>query len=413
LEAMSRTEEKKVELMALGGSDLKFLFDREGVSEDFQLGLFEAGVVTIRQFAAIVSSTTELRKVLKEGFSLDSETDFASRAKVSRVLVAWESSHARASKMAEAEGISETRNETKPLANTDMAAMKTSFEAKWWTMEDDEVPAKSYMEKRLDMIEKSDLRAEPLSEVLAKGEDETDVLRTICDQEGNLKAVKVSTSIAMPASTEELRTRVTLLGMSWLLAGYQQTHRAYLAGLTPQLWQRYLKYLMGKFVLGLVAVGGNGAMVSAPTWSQLLEYEHAIRVEALRLVTGGMVLAAAMRAAWCDPVVKERHFTTPLALASHRIALNPLATYEPPNKKQKYEKDKGKGKASVQGERCAPSTPSGKRICFAYNSNKEKCKKAGQCLFEHVCGKCFEKHPMYMCSDAKKKEQKGGKDNKK
>ena len=44
-----------------------------------------------------------------------------------RVLGAWESSHARASKMAEAEGISETRNETKPLANADMAAMETSF----------------------------------------------------------------------------------------------------------------------------------------------------------------------------------------------------------------------------------------------------------------------------------------------
>ena len=53
----------------------------------------------------------------------------------------------------------------------------------------------------------------------------------------------------------------------------------------------------------------------------------------------------------------------------------------------------GKGKGMDQ---CAAFTPEGKRICFSFNNSQVRCKRKG-CIFEHVCGRCFQKHPIYQC----------------
>ena len=45
--------------------------------------------------------------------------------------------------------------------------MRKAFEVAWWELEDSNCPSKGYLEKKLDEVEKNDLRAELLSEVLA------------------------------------------------------------------------------------------------------------------------------------------------------------------------------------------------------------------------------------------------------
>ena len=71
---------------------------------------------------------------------------------------------------------------------------------------------KSYMEKKLEGIERSDPKAEPLSEVLHKDVDEPDLLQADCDNDGTWKRAKVKKKIAMPTEPEELRDRITLMG---------------------------------------------------------------------------------------------------------------------------------------------------------------------------------------------------------
>lgn len=104
----------------------------------------------------------------------------------------------------------------------------------------------------------------------------------------------------------------------------------------------------------------------------------------------------ALKSAWQNSMVKERNFTTPLALYAKRppaaqsygVGAGPVA------KQQKVAVSKGKssgrGKGAgktIHGGHCASHTPAGKMICYRYNSG-EKCKKA-KCKFEHVCGICF------------------------
>ena len=48
------------------------------------------------------------------------------------------------------------------------------------------------------------------------------------------------------------------MGTAWIFAAYAQPHRDQLKGLTPQLCQQYLEYLLGEHVMGLKSVGASG-----------------------------------------------------------------------------------------------------------------------------------------------------------
>eukprot|EP00974_Lingulodinium_polyedra_P055771 5363680-Lingulodinium_polyedra.AAC.1 len=105
------------------------------------------------------------------------------------------------------------------------------------------------------------------------------------------------------------------MGTAWQFAAFQQTSALYLKDLSPQLWVEYVDYLLGDFVFGLEAKDG-GLTVSSPPWPLILAYEHEIRKKAMKEVVKGIAMGAALRAAWSDPVTKERYFTTPLAFSA-------------------------------------------------------------------------------------------------
>lgn len=106
--------------------------------------------------------------------------------------------------------------------------------------------------------------------------------------------------------------------------------------------------------------------------------------------------------------MKERNFTTPLALYSKRSA--PASSWKdtprPPAKTPKAgEGGKGVNRKGKQQNRkvvgnqagCASHTPEGELICYRYNTVREKC-KASKCKYKHVCGICFGTHPLFQCS---------------
>ena len=143
--------------------------------------------------------------------------------------------------------------------------------------------------------------------------------------------------------------------------------------------------------------------MAAPPFGLVLSYEKAVRKEAARRMNQeGVAFPVALRAAWRDPLTKERHFTTPLAL----VAKRPSNTGGQPDghtKKQKFNakgtRDKGKGKGKqLQG--CASHTKEGTPICYRFNTVGEKTKQK-KCKFAHQCGICFSnKHAMFQCTPA-------------
>jgi hypothetical protein len=392
------------------GSDLKFMMDREGVDSVIQAKLYHIGVTSIKQFAVLVDDKMELRALLKDCFEVDAAADLASRVKCSKLLVAWESSKARAAKMAEADGEAEARHIPKEMSSADNNAMRSAFEARFGELQDKEVPGRTYIDKKLDEVEKSELKAELLSEVISREEDEPDSLKTVWSPSGELKAVKIGAKVSLPSDTEGLRKRLTLLGTTWIFVASHQANRGYLRGLAPALFQEYLAYLLGDYVLGMVASDSRGTATNAPSWNLLVSYEHAIRTRAVHLTRKGMLFSTALKTAWEDPLTKERHFTTPLAMEAIRHRQGAQVTHipvvapnnwdEPPSKKAKKtggkggngkggknKGSKGKGKNEKGNKDIRRKTANGKPVCFHFNK-AHGCDR-NPCSYEHVCGRCL------------------------
>jgi hypothetical protein len=393
-------------------TELAFLLEREKVSEDFKGKLVEFGVTTIPKFAALVDTQVEVRELLKEEFGLDSKAgNMKMKADVSAILVAWGAAKKRADKQAEFEGEAEVRNEPKRIPVGDHMAMKDAFEKKHWRLEDEMSPCKSYLEKKLEMVEKDDLRAELLSEVLCVRDEGEDTLKAVLDSSFNFKAIKVSSKIDMPANAEQLRRRISVMAAAWSFVASSHSSRAYLKDMDIHIWTEYVNYLLGKFVAGILG-GEDGSPMAYADWEIILNYEQEVRREMISKMQRGTALPVALRAAWSDPIVKDRYLITPLQRRSLRTRpRNEDAPWPKKPRGANKDKDKGKGgkeKGKGKGSNslksmtgCASTTKDGNRICFAYNNKGEGCKKK-DCAFTHCCGICFKKGvPLFDCRHEK------------
>ena len=96
-----------------------------------------------------------------------------------------------------------------------------------------------------------------------------------------------------------------------------------------------------------------------------------------------------------QPLPHKSASTAAAASSQPSASKPPPRADDHPAKRQK----KGKGKGGKRQrdpvpsalEGCSSRTPEGKAIC--YNYNLKKCDAGDSCPRQHVCGKCFKKHP--------------------
>ena len=256
------------------------------------------------------------------------------------------------------------------------------------------------------MIEKDDLRAELLTEVLSARDDGDDTLRPVWDANMNLKAIKVSSKVPLPANAEQLRRRLSIMGAAWYFVAASHSSRAYLREMDVHVWTEYANHLLGRFVLGIMG-GEDGAPVHAADWEVVLNYEQEVRREMVVRMQAGTPLAVAIRGAWADPIVKDRYLVTALQRRTLRVKRSGGEDTPPPPKRPrgqpKDKKGKGKGKDKEKKDSlratagCASVTPDGNKVCYAFNNRGEGCQRKN-CPFAHVCGVCFRKSsPMFDC----------------
>ncbi|CAE7884664.1 HCBT2, partial [Symbiodinium necroappetens] len=258
-----------------------------------------------------------------------------------------------------------------------------------------------YIEKKLHELETGELRAEPLTEVISRDEVDPDVLLPRWNARGSRTTA--------PSGPEQLRLRLTVLQNALIMIKLKHPGRAELADVTFAVFERYKDYLLGDYCYGLRSSEESGSLI--PPWPPILSYEHAIRKHAYKLMaTDGRSFGDALAKAYKEATVKERHFTTPLALHAKRpnpsVPPPPLNPYQRDPKKGKGKLGKGKDKQPTKFGTLAGTssrTPDGKPICYRFNA-KGGCKKGDKCHFAHVCLHCFAKHPATQCPTLKSKK---------
>jgi hypothetical protein len=401
-------------------AELIYLLDKEDISYATQCKLYHVGVRTLGKFASLVADAKELKVVCKDDFGIDGTVGIKERVEVAGLVCAFMNAQQRTSKKAEYEGELDARHITKEMGKSEFLAMKQAWELKWWPLEDKETPAKCYLERRAEELESGEMRAESLQTVLNRDEDDPDVMQPVWDPTGNVRLRRGSVLISEPENPEQLRKRLELMGTALMMLATRHTNKQGLQGITPQMMHTYCAYLLGEFVWEMVAKDPEGHTVAVPNWPLVLSYERAIRKKAYKLMYDSTSTFPVCLVSACnDTTTKERFFSTPLAVAAagnkrqgtaaavseHKEKTLPVIKVGKPNGVGKSApkakaKAKGKGKGakgqSVDHGQCASQTPEGLNICFNYNNQAVKC-KSRECRFEHVCGICFQKHPLWVC----------------
>ena len=367
------------ESLKLGSSDLRFTLSRNDVSDMVQARFFEQGVTSTNKFASFFRDEADLTQVMADSFGLDAAESLQSRAEVASVICSWNDTRTKAKRQSEVEAEMNSREWTKPIPTGDYIQLRNSFTERVGLIEDKMIPAKEYLEKKLQELENGEFRAETLAEVVSKDEVDPDVLVPIFDAKGTLSVKKGSTTVPMPTGPEQLRRRLSVMQNCLMMLAIKHVHHEELKDVGKEVFEKYKDYLLGDYVWGLTSTDLQGRQIQTPPWSLVLAYEHAIRKRAYTIMqTEHLQLGAALQQAWKCPVTKERHFITPLALYAKRSYPNQDGDWDP---KGKGKKGKGKGKSKGQG-------PKGEKICYRFNQGKCSYKK---CKFEHMCNKCFQK----------------------
>ena len=169
-------------------------------------------------------------------FDMDPAASIVKRVQASKVCAAWSWCKERGSKEVEVEAMALLTNAPKPIPGSEVGSMREAFEKKWWVLSDDMVPANSYLEKLLHVVEQNEPAAEALSAVVCSSDEGPGDLIPVWDPTGKFKAIKAPSETSMPRDPEQLRTSIEIMGTAWMFIAMVHTNRPWLQGLSPQLW---------------------------------------------------------------------------------------------------------------------------------------------------------------------------------
>ena len=394
--------------------DLRFVLSERDVPEALQAKLSDAGYRTIGLFVAMVDSKTTLRATLISDFDLDPAAQglaapeiILRRVNCAKMVDAWDACSRRQDENDRLQATQRASRMPMTMAGSSHIILRQRYENDYGRTKDCSYPCHAMVERRLEELEQGEVVAEALTDAVSVEEAEIEITGAMLDKDGALRVQKVTKKVPLPVSSEELRNRVRMIGISYQLASYKHHSRKWLTQMTPAVWASHLDYVLGNEVYGL-KVSVMDTTIEAP-WTVVLAYEHSLRKAACRMMMwDNVTMSDALEAARKDTHTKEIYFTTPVTMAAslpkRHEKLKPWAPPPPPGQgKRARARAEAKAKGKGKGKPTTPKyphtkTPDGRLICFRFQESH--CVAGKKCRFVHVCARCFAAHPMSECKAA-------------
>ncbi len=401
--------------------DLLYLLEEKGVAEQDIQKLREMNITSMSRLSLLEDTRAGARQAI--GKILELEVDSAEgRGRLIAVMDAWECAQKRVDVQRSQDAEAKMSRLPKTLTKSSYLSLRRSAEEVYGSISDKVAPGAALVEMIMEQVEEHALEAIPFTQVFCVEDGEDFKTGAVIDTAGVVRIRRGRSEVTMPADTEALRKKLRCWGFAFAYAKLRHPGRAWLKTVTVEIISEYSDYLLGEQVRGLEAKDQYDSVVARPIWALVLSYEFQIRKEMAKLILGGADFAAALRQAWKDPELRERHFITPLAVSA--VSSAPRARSRSPRGprtpaqsgksagKGKSRRNRGQGKGANKGGQKGSqkntgkgaakdwhsATPDGRAICYAYNNPGEAC--SGKCNRVHVCRRCFGPHPVHQCTKA-------------
>ena len=153
--------------------DLLTLWATSGVPEIAQEALTTAGFLTVNKFAQLEDSAEQIRAFGLEELNFKNEGGLKSRAFCAALVDSWEEAKELAKVQRAEAAVARVTRQPVTLIRNEHTLMRVAYETQYGELDDDLVPATSYVERKFQDVTEGSYRAETLQEVVAM-EDEVD-----------------------------------------------------------------------------------------------------------------------------------------------------------------------------------------------------------------------------------------------
>ena len=400
--------------------ELQSLLDSRRVDVAVQASLFDAGIADLSLLSAIAVTREELKTFAGAHLGLDPGARPDDMVRFATLFLAWQSASNRVMVLDMMNSELSAQKLPKSIPPLELTSLRGLFERQYYKMKDVEIPARASFEDLCEQLEAGELRPMSLRHFGSKADDEDNESGTLqLGKSGQVKIRRSKIETPAPTDMEALRSKVVLMANHFIFAKLRYNHRASLAAITPFTFLDYLGYLTGKYVARMETQTTDGITLHRPSIKLIINYDYQMRKEVVEKINEGMAMDVALQAVVKDSDLRERHFSTPLAVSSASQSLEKMrgqqedklwrrhGPYPPPNIKGKG-KSKQKGKGKYKGEFLHSTTPDGRQLCFAWNNKAEGCK--GDCNRVHACRICLSSaHPTFLHkNDPQDKKNEGG-----
>ena len=320
------------------------LIDKE-VSTEMRGILAHLGVTKFTLFANLASSEEAFRAELKEDLGIEDKAPIAVRLQLSAIIEAWKAARERLKAKEEAAAESRATGRQQEMIPEDAVSLRDAFERHYGEVEDSDFPSRDFVAWRFAQFETGRFVAEELIQVISvrEGHDHkapASMTLEFAPTSSKVVAVRKPIEVPLPANTEELRKRITLMKRVWQVCGLKYGDRSVMVGLDHTVWDRFLEYLLGDKVWGYRSRNNVGLR-----WVDLIEYEYQVRRTACKAMSrNGTPFHLALEAAWKDTALHQEYFTLQLCTSGATVQGAGLRTQEAnPSDKRKQPNETGNG----------------------------------------------------------------------
>ncbi len=321
---------------------------------------------------------------------------------------------------------------------------------------DEDYPAYSYINARLEELEEGEIVAETLADVTTRQME----LRQAPGNLGDITWSKRGDPIlrkhrvrgSLPENTEGYRQLYRVMRHHWDIVRLRHGNRPFMRDLDDMFWSQHVEYMLGKEAYGYAVLDEHDVPIVRLRWMDFLRFDQEVRKRAVKMVNEtGASLGAAMIEARTNTELRTKHIVQRIAV-SHLLddhgaassssqrgakrtlsledarpagggrdgakrtaipaiadkvkAVTPKGRGKEKGKAKKNSKGKGKDnedpgwqrlRIAKQSNRRGERPPDGRGDCWDYNL-PQGCRKP-DCPFHHLCMFCGKSHSLTTCAE--------------
>ena len=296
------------------------MFINAGVPTDKIEELSKAGVKSSCLFGSMSADRSEMIEFIKAVCQYDVSARPLDMVPRGRVLTVWESCKTVNEVEKKFQAERSIQNLPPQVVQGDFEIAKAALEKlEGYELPKHWLPSKAYFERKLSHVE-TFFQAESLSTVTNISQADANEQQTLQfeSSSGTFKIQKKEFGVAMPQTSEDLRTRLRVMVSCAVMVQMRYQSNPLLQSSSIDMFTRYTNFLFGPKGWMLVSLGPDKVPISCPTIHHVMGYDIGLREFVAKQMNNSVPIQKAFENALADGDLRSTHFTTAVNIDSQK-----------------------------------------------------------------------------------------------